>query len=116
MRIATRVLPLVLVVVLAAGCSGDGSQDKAPDVAPVKGVTEVSMKNLKFNPPAIQVPVGTTVTWKFDDGSIPHNVKGDGYSSKTTATGTFTHRFDKAGTFEYRCDLHADMKGRVVVG
>jgi plastocyanin len=79
-------------------------------------VSTVSLKNLKFNPPAIQVPPGTTVTWTFDDGAIPHNVKGDGFASKTMSKGTFTHRFDKAGTFDYRCDLHADMTGRVVVG
>jgi plastocyanin len=112
MRPIARVLSLVLLVALAAGC---GSRS-APDVAPVTGVTEVSTKNLHFTPQAIAVPVGTTVTWKFDDGAVPHNVKGDGFASRTQQKGTFRHRFERAGTFEYRCDLHADMTGRVVVG
>jgi plastocyanin len=78
-------------------------------------VTEVSMKNLQFRPKHIKVPVGTTVTWKFDDGSVPHNVIGDGFKSPTTDKGSFEHTFATAGTFEYKCDLHTNMTGTVVV-
>ena len=105
---------LALAAALAACSSGSGSGG-GQHAAPVTGVTEVSMHNLKFDPPAIQVPVGTTVTWRFTDGSVPHNVKGDGFSSPTQSRGTFTHKFDRAGTFQYRCTLHARMTGEVVV-
>jgi plastocyanin len=71
---------------------------------------------LKFLPPAIQVAPGTEVTWRFADGSVPHNVKGDGFASRTQARGTFSHRFEQAGEYRYTCDLHAGMDGRVVVG
>jgi plastocyanin len=85
------------------------------DSQPVKGVTTVEAKDLKFLPPAIEVPPGTEVTWRFVDGSVPHNVKGDGFASETQSRGTFSHRFTQAGEYRYTCTLHAGMAGRVVV-
>ena len=58
---------------------------------------------------------GTEVTWRFVDGSVPHDVKGDGFASEIQSRGTFSHRFTQPGEFRYRCTLHAGMDGRVVV-
>jgi len=103
----------VLAFTLAACQSGS---DASPaDSQPVKGVTTVQAKDLKFLPPAIEVAPGTEVTWRFDDGSVPHDVKGDGFASEIQSRGTFSHRFTQAGEFRYKCTLHAGMKGRVVV-
>jgi plastocyanin len=49
------------------------------------------------------------------DGSVPHNVKGDGFASETQSRGTWSYRFTQAGEYRYHCDLHAGMEGRVVV-
>jgi plastocyanin len=106
-------LVLVLTFTLAA-CQG-GSGDGAAKATPVTGVTEVLAKDLRFQPPAIEVPAGTEVTWRFDDGSVPHNVKGDGFASKNQTKGTFAHTFDRPGEYKYTCTLHAGMDGRVVV-
>ncbi|HEX8133899.1 MAG TPA: hypothetical protein VF880_10785 [Actinomycetes bacterium] len=54
-------LMLVLTITTAA-CGGGGSSRSAADAAPVTGVTEVTAKDLRFQPPAIQVPAGTEVT------------------------------------------------------
>jgi plastocyanin len=103
----------VLAFTLAACQSGPAA---APaDARPVRGVTTIEAKKLKFLPPAIEVAPGTEVTWRFADGAVPHNVKGDGFASKTQSRGTFSHRFTQAGEFRYRCTLHAGMEGRVVV-
>ena len=111
-----RLVLLVLVLTITTGaCGGGGSSRSAADATPVTGVTEVVAKNLRFQPPAIQVPAGTEVTWRFDDGPVPHDVKGDGFASKTQSRGTFSHRFTQAGEFRYKCTLHAGMEGRVVV-
>jgi plastocyanin len=110
-----RPVPLLLVLVFTlTACQGpdDGSDADAP---PVSGVTTVDAKDLKFQPPAIQVPPGTEVTWRFVDGSVPHNVKGAGFASDTRSRGTFSHRFERPGEYRYTCDLHAGMDGRVVV-
>ena len=106
-------LLLVLSFTLAA-CQA-GSAASPADTPPVRGVTTVDAKDLKFLPPAIEVPPGTEVTWRFVDGSIPHNVKGDGFASENQSRGTFSHRFERAGEYRYTCDLHAGMDGRVVV-
>ena len=109
--------PLQLLLVLAftlAACQS-GSAASPADSQPVKGVTTVEAKDLKFLPPAIEVAPGTEVTWRFDDGSVPHDVKGDGFASEIQSRGSFSHRFAQAGEFRYRCTLHAGMEGRVVV-
>ena len=106
-------LLLVLAFTLAACKSGPDASPAAS--SPVRGVTTVEAKNLKFLPPAIEVEPGTEVTWRFADGAVPHNVKGDGFASETRERGTFSHRFTQAGEYRYRCTLHAGMEGRVVV-
>jgi plastocyanin len=105
----------MLVLTFTSAACQMGSAASPADEAPVRGVTTVDAKDLKFLPPAIEVPPGTEVTWRFVDGSLPHNVKGDGFESKTEAEGSFSHRFEQPGTFRYRCTLHAGMDGRVVV-
>jgi plastocyanin len=117
---AVRRLPGVLVALALAaavltGCGGDEGGGNAA-AAPVTGVTEVAAKDNQFTPPAIQVTAGTTVTWSFDDRFVPHDVTGDGWTSgDPKSKGTFTHTFDRPGTYDYRCTLHDGMDGRVVV-
>jgi len=115
--VRTRLLTITLLApVLALALAGCGGGGGATDQRPVTGVTDVKLQNLQFKPPVIKVPVGTKVTWTFDDGSVPHNVVGPGFASKTMSSGTFEHTFTSAGTVDYRCELHTDMKGRVIVG
>ena len=112
-----RPLPTLLLLVLpftSAACQV-GSAASPADAPPVRGVTTVDAKDLRFLPPAIEVPPGTEVTWRFVDGSVPHNVKGDGFVSENLSRGTFSHRFPQAGEYRYTCTLHAGMDGRVVV-
>jgi plastocyanin len=108
-------LVLVLTITSSAAACQPGSARSAADAAPVTGVTEVIAKDLRFQPPAIQVPQGAEVTWRFDDGSVPHNVKGDGFASENLTKGSFAHRFERPGEYRYTCTLHAGMDGRVVV-
>jgi plastocyanin len=120
---AVRRLPVVAALVAAAavlvlaGCGGDGGGGSGgADAAPVTGVTQVTAKDNRFTPPAIQVPAGTTVTWAFKDGLVPHDVTGDGWrSGDPQRKGTFTHTFDQPGTYSYHCTIHDGMTGRVVV-
>jgi plastocyanin len=110
------ILPLVLVLTFTLSACQAGSAANRADAPPVTGVTTVDAKDLEFLPPAIQVEPGTEVTWRFVDGSVPHDVKGDGFASKVQARGTFSHRFERPGEYRYTCTLHAGMEGRVVVG
>jgi len=110
-----HLVPLLLVLTFTLTACQSRSAASAADAQPVRGVTTVDAKDLKFLPPAIQVQPGTEVTWRFVDGSVPHNVKGDGFASETQSKGTFSHRFGQAGEYRYTCTLHAGMAGRVVV-
>ena len=112
---ARPLLPLLLVLSFTLAACQTGSAASPADSQPVKGVTTVEAKDLKFLPPAIEVAPGTEVTWRFDDGSVPHDVKGDGFASEIQSRGSFSHRFTQAGEFRYKCTLHAGMEGRVVV-
>jgi plastocyanin len=117
MRSSIRHLPAILVLaftMVLAACQ-QGQPDRASNQTPVDGVHDVTARGLQFEPSAIRVRPGTTVTWHFEDGSVPHDVSGDGFSSPVRKSGTFSHRFDQAGSFEYRCTLHANMTGRVIV-
>jgi plastocyanin len=113
MRTALRLLLPALAVLVLAACAGGG--DNPADATPVK-TSEVVAKDMRFDPAAIEVPAGTTVTWSFQDGGTPHDVTGDGWKSgKAQSKGTYRHTFDRPGTYDYRCTLHSGMKGRVVV-
>ena len=117
-RLPLLLAPLALAAALVlAGCGDDGGGGAAAAAAaPVTGVTRVAAKDTRFTPPAIQVPAGTTVTWAFEDGLVPHDVTGDGWrSGDPQRKGTFAHTFDRPGTYPYRCTVHDGMNGRVVV-
>ena len=112
----TAALALGAALVLA-GCGGDeGGGNGGAGAAPVPGVSQVTAKDNRFTPAAIQVPAGTTVTWTFKDGLVPHDVVADGFTSgDPRRKGSFAHTFDRPGTYPYRCTVHDGMTGRVVV-
>ena len=110
-RLAAVLTPLMLVAV-GCGGSGGGSSSTAGKAS------VVTIKNLAFQPDRVEVSAGQTVTWRFDDGSTPHTVTaGDGsFDSGTKTSGQFSHRFDKAGTYDYMCTVHPQqMRATVVV-
>jgi plastocyanin len=116
MRPPIRYLPAMLGLAFTmtlAACQGQ--PDRGAGEPPVVGGHDVTARDLQFEPPAIQTRPGTAVTWHFEDGAVAHDVRGDGFSSSVQKSGSFSHRFGGPGTFEYRCTLHANMTGRVVV-
>jgi plastocyanin len=65
-------------------------------------------------PAAIEVPVGASVTWRWE-GKHDHNVYADAFESAIQKEGTFAHTFAEPGRYPYRCTLHGGMDGEVVV-
>ena len=118
-RLPALLVPAVLaaaIVLAGCGSGGEDSSGGGAAAAPVTGVTEVAAKDNRFTPAAIQVPAGSTVTWRFEDGFIPHDVKADAFTSgDPQRKGTFAYTFDRPGTYSYRCTVHDGMTGRVVV-
>ncbi|HKV98359.1 MAG TPA: metallophosphoesterase [Vicinamibacterales bacterium] len=81
------------------------------------GTLAVVIDNFSFAPAETTVAAGSTITWTNHD-DVPHNIVSTDKSFKSPVLdtdGTFSHRFDTAGTYEYFCGLHPKMTGRVVV-
>jgi predicted lipoprotein with Yx(FWY)xxD motif/plastocyanin len=97
----------------AAPAAGAGSSGSA--TAAGKTVN-VAIKDFSFGEP-LTVPVGTTVVWKNED-SAAHTVTASDKSFDSGSInqgGTFSFTFTKAGTFDYTCQFHPNMKGTVTV-
>lgn len=102
------------VLALAATACSDANPAPA-DPAPADDGPVVVVTDLAYHPATLTVPVGTTVTWVFDDGAIAHDVSSDGFRSELMASGTFSHTFDQPGTYEYLCTIHPSMTGTIDV-
>ena len=116
-----RLVPVTaaLSLVLMFACGGDSDLEAEGGGAGAdtsgKGVV---LRDIAFKPERISVKKGDTVTWRFQDKGIPHNVVADdgSFKSDTKDSGTFEHSFDTAGSFPYTCTVHPDtMKGTVQV-
>src|SRR5436190_13195505 len=65
-----------------------------------------TIKNFDFQPMAVSVPVGASVTWKNLDGE-PHtvtSVDGAFRSGALDQNESFTFRFTKPGVYKYLCN------------
>lgn len=77
----------------------------------------VIVENIEFTyrPAEVVIARGGTVTWKQRD-SDRHTVTGAGFESGELSQGqTFSHMFSEPGIYEYRCKLHAVMRGKIIV-
>ena len=102
-----RAAPLLALAGVLAGCGGGGGDPSEPGV--------VAVRDLRYRPATLTVDAGATVTWRFDDGNIPHDVKGDGFASPILRRREWSRTFDDPGTYDYLCSVHPYMRGKVVV-
>lgn len=129
------IIGIVGMLVLISGCAYQqktGMQPTAtptvaetPAITPTPAMTQaqtpatasVEIKSFAFNPATLTISKGTTVTWTHRD-TAPHTVTSTAnvFSSETLTQGkTFSYTFNEAGTFEYYCSIHTNMKGKVIV-
>ena len=84
-----------------------------PPAAPAAAA--IGIHDYAYDPAAVSIPVGTTVTWTNHDADS-HTITGSGLRSKSLgAGGTYSVSFTQAGTFAYACALHPQMKGTITV-
>mgnify|MGYP000182786547 CR=1 FL=1 len=75
-----------------------------------------------FDPPAVRVDPGTTVTWEWTGNGGQHNVSDVAGNFESDTSGesgfTFEQAFEEAGVVRYVCVPHETMgmKGAVIVG
>ena len=121
-------LAAVLVAVLiTGGCSLYGnSQTSAPRATPAPTATQpaaapqdntnaINIKNFSFNPGAITIKKGSTITWANND-SAPHTIKSATFNSEILdKKQSFSFTFNQTGTFSYLCSIHPSMTGKIIV-
>jgi plastocyanin len=76
----------------------------------------VVLKEFRFHPASLTIHRGDRVKWVWGEHT-EHNVTFHSFHSHTQESGSFTVRFTRAGTFSYRCTIHAafGMRGKIVV-
>lgn len=80
---------------------------------------EVGIQNMRFDPPTLQVKVGTTVVWVNREKRTNHSVlfeQENGLESERLFPGeTWRRTFERSGVYPYRCGPHAEMHGLIEV-
>ena len=112
----TRLVIMVgFLALLLQGCSGGTSGNGEKPVA----TNQVSLpKSYRFEPEAIRIEAGTTVTWTNED-DFPHNVHlldGSDRTQDLPVGESASITFDESGEIDYECSLHPQqMQGSVIV-
>ncbi|MGZ8876318.1 MAG: cupredoxin domain-containing protein [Halobacteriota archaeon] len=133
---------LVAAPLLVAGCASTSNPSPSPSTATVSATTTAATSNVgttiatsspspsastasqtvviqgfSFQPAAITIQTGASVTWRNDD-SVSHQIVSNTNafgSPVLNAGGSYTHVFDQAGTYPYHCDIHPSMTGTITV-
>ena len=118
-------LGLVSLVAITAACSSAAAQPKPSGPVDPNGPTIVA-KDMAFSPSTVEIAAGKNVTIHFDNQeSAPHNVAiyKDANASEKISVGEIVTaaKADQvvpalaAGTYFFRCDVHTNMTGSIVV-
>lgn len=92
----------------------------APPVVPTRSAQPlIDVVDYAFSPGQLTVRVGTTVEF-VNDGSDGHDVTGSGpggawRSGPLAPSERYSRQFGLAGTYDYVCTIHPEMRGRIVV-
>ncbi|MGH9036271.1 MAG: plastocyanin/azurin family copper-binding protein [Acidimicrobiia bacterium] len=114
---------LLLVGLLLSGCSlFEGGNTNGGAVAPPPasvgaGHGKVVIQGIAYNPARVEVPAGQELVWTVADNGLTHTVTADdgSFDSGRLASGEFRRAFTTSGEISYHCEVHARMKGTVVV-
>jgi plastocyanin len=116
---------LAAVVAISAACSTAAAQPAPSGPVDQNGPTIVA-KDMAFSPSTVEIAAGKNVTIHFDNqDNAPHNVAiyQDASASKKISVGEIVTgaKSDQvvpalaAGTYFFRCDVHTNMTGTIVV-
>jgi plastocyanin len=93
------------------------TQAPYPTSTPVPaGLAFVNVVDFGYMPSVTRIHVGETVVWS-NGGRENHDVTGDDdwHSGPIEGPVEYRHTFGFEGTFNYRCSVHLDMRGTIIV-
>lgn len=94
------------------GMMGGGGPDTAGSAT---GEGDVRIVDFSYQPTTFTVTPGTIVTWTNED-SAPHTATGDDFDTGRLNRGdSKSVTFETPGEFDYKCEYHPSMEGRIVV-
>ena len=112
-------LAALALAAIAVACGSSAAPAPGTQASGDVGAT-VTYKNFAVSPASVEVKAGQAVAWKNDD-SQQHTVS----AGRPGAKGPFDKKVDPgattqvvfatAGTFDYFCEFHPSMTGKVVV-
>lgn len=115
---ALRRLVSLVTYSVVAGCGGETTSSVS--TTPTLNATVIAASSIEFKPPTVNVALGGSVTFQFQD--VQHNVffddAGEGAPDnipQPTANASVTRTFDVPGRYEYHCHIHPQMSGVIVV-
>lgn len=108
---------LFSLTLFSVNCSEENSSSN-----PTTDANAITIQGNAFQPAALTVKKGTTVTWTNKD-SYAHTVtsgispdpNGTFNSNNLSANQTFSYKFDSTGSFDYFCTIHQFMKAKIIV-
>ena len=111
-----RLVAIAAILSLFNSCAKDMG---TPSSAGSPGANEVWIQNYAFTPSTITVPIYTTVKWTNKD-AVTHTVTSTSSaasfdSGNINSGGTYSHQFNTSGTYPYKCSIHPNMTGTVIV-
>ncbi|MBS3125729.1 cupredoxin family copper-binding protein [Candidatus Woesearchaeota archaeon] len=110
-----KVVFVLLILIAACTSTVQPTEMKAPGQMSHEGAVDVVIENFAFNEPVVKIKEGQTIRWTNKD-SASHTATGTGFDTETLAKGESKETlFDKAGSYDYSCTFHPNMKGKVVV-
>ncbi|MBN2478355.1 cupredoxin domain-containing protein [Candidatus Micrarchaeota archaeon] len=76
----------------------------------------IDIKDMQFVPSVMTVKKGTVITW-INRESAKHVVKfGEfDYSNVLISNNAYKRTFNETGEFDYECNIHPEMKGKIIV-
>jgi plastocyanin len=105
MRKAITALGAVLLLALATGALGGETAE---------AVVEVEIRDYRYEPQELEVPVGTTVRWVNAEARTSHDVyfpDEDIGADRFFPEESWERTFEEPGTYPYHCRPHEEREG-----
>lgn len=88
----------------------------------ISSSTYVTIGNYEYRPRELTIKAGSTVTWINTDlyvhtvrAGTPEKPSEEFNSGDLGLMGIYSHTFTKLGTYEYHCQPHPYMHGKIIV-